>query len=155
MRQRNDRTATTILLLLGILPVIWCALLTAPHLDKGLLGIVEGITSSQGITWHDISIKTILIFLLVYGLGIGIFLSSAKNYRRGEEHGSAKWGDPKLLAAKYADKDRSQNLLFTNHVRMGLDGRVHRRNLNVLIVGGSGSGKTRFYAKPSAPVRAV
>lgn len=149
MRQRNDRTATTILLLLGILPVIWCALLTAPHIDQGLLTIIEGLSAVQGIIWHENSMKTILIFLLVYGLGIGIFLSSARNYRRGEEHGSAKWGDPKQLAAKYADKDRSQNLLFTNHVRMGLDGRVHRRNLNVLIVGGSGSGKTRFYAKPN------
>jgi len=155
LRQRNDRTATMILLLLGILPIIWCALLMAPHIDQGLIGIVEGLSTSQGITWHDNSIKTILIFLLVYGLGIGIFLSSAKNYRRGEEHGSAKWGDPNRLAAKYADKDRSQNLLFTNRVRMGLDGRVHRRNLNVLIIGGSGSGKTRFWLKPSAPVRAV
>ena len=48
---------------------------------------------------------------------------------------------------KYRDKDPFKNRIFTQHVRMGLDGRKHRRNLNTLVVGGSGAGKSRFYAK--------
>ena len=93
------------------------------------------------------SVKTVLIFIAAYGLGIGIYLSSRRNYRRGEEHGSAKWGDPRAVNKKYRDKDPFKNRIFTQHVRMGLDGRKHRRNLNTLVVGGSGAGKSRFYAK--------
>ncbi len=48
---------------------------------------------------------------------------------------------------KYREKDPFKNRIFTQHVRMGLDGRKHRRNLNTLVVGGSGAGKSRFYAK--------
>ena len=90
--------------------------------------------------------KTVLIFLLIYGLGIGVALSSRRNYRRGEEHGSAKWGSATAVNKKYQAKDPEANKVFTKHVRMGLDGRKHRRNLNTVVVGGSGSGKSRFYA---------
>ena len=99
--------------------------------------------------------KAILIFLVVYGMSIGVYYSTRRNYRKGEEHGSAKWGDPRQICRKYAEKDKGQNVILTQNMRIGLDGRKHRRNLNVLVVGGSGAGKTRFYAKPSAPVRAV
>ena len=91
--------------------------------------------------------KTVLIFIAIYGFGVGIYLSTRRNYRRGEEHGSAKWGNPKEVNKKYADKNLASNRIFTQHVRMGLDGRKHRRNLNTLVVGGSGAGKSRFYAK--------
>mgnify|MGYP001753850249 CR=1 FL=1 len=93
------------------------------------------------------SVKTVLIFIAAYGLGIGIYLSSRRNYRRGEEHGSAEWGDPRAVNKKYRDKNPFQNRIFTQHVRMGLDGRKHRRTLNTLVCGGSGAGKSRFYAK--------
>lgn len=93
--------------------------------------------------------KTVLIFLLCYGLGIGVYLSTDRNYRRREEHGSAKWGDPRAINRKYADKEPTANKILTQNVAIGLDGRRHRRNLNVLVVGGSGAGKTRFYAKPN------
>ena len=79
------------------------------------------------------SLKTVLIFLCAYGLGIGIFLSSRRNYRRGEEHGSAKWGDARAVNKKYQDrKNPFANRIFTQNVRMGLDGKKHRRNLNTL-----------------------
>ena len=87
------------------------------------------------------------VIWLAYGLGIGIYLSSRRTYRRGEEHGSAKWGDPRAVNKKYRDKDPFQNRIFTQHVRMGLDGKKHRRTLNTLVCGGSGAGKSRFYAK--------
>ena len=55
----------------------------------------------------------------------------------------------RLSYKKYANKDKTENKLLTQNVAIGLDGRKHRRNLNVLVCGGSGAGKTRFYAKPN------
>ena len=95
------------------------------------------------------SVKTVLTLLLVYGIAIGVYLSTEHNYRRREEHGSAKWGTAGSVNKKYANKDNTENKLLTQNVAIGLDGRKHRRNLNVLVCGGSGAGKTRFYAKPN------
>ena len=136
---------------LGLVPVIWFALLIAPAISGGLSEIVSALPAAMNnpfkIVWCEDSVKTVLIFIAAYGLGIGIYLSSRRNYRRGEEHGSAKWGDPRAVNKKYRDRDLFKNRIFTQHVRMGLDGRKHRRNLNTLVVGGSGAGKSRFYAK--------
>ena len=152
-KPNEDRTAASILIGIGIVPVIWAALIVAPFLSEGLTGIVEGLASGMrepfSIQWCADSPKSILLFLLMYGMGIGIYFATRQNYRHGEEHGSAKWGTAKEVNHKYADKRSDQNILLTNHVKIGLDGRKHRRNLNVLVVGGSGAGKTRFYAKPN------
>ena len=138
---------------LGLIPVVWFALLIAPPLSGGLSEIVNALPAAMNhpfqIAWCEDSVKTVLIFIAAYGLGIGIYLSSRRNYRRGEEHGSAKWGDPRAVNKKYRDKDPFQNRIFTQHVRMGLDGKKHRRTLNSLVCGGSGAGKSRFYAKPN------
>ena len=95
------------------------------------------------------SLKTVLVLLCAYGLAVGVILSSRRNYRRGEEHGSAKWGSARTVNRKYRAAEPEDNKIFTQNVRMGLDGRKHRRNLNTVVVGGSGAGKTRFYAKPN------
>ena len=138
---------------LGLIPVVWFALLIAPSLSGGLSEIVNVLPAAMNhpfqIVWCEDSVKAVLIFIAAYGLGIGIYLSSRRNYRRGEEHGSAKWGDPRAVNKKYRDKDPFQNRIFTQHVRMGLDGKKHRRTLNSLVCGGSGAGKSRFYAKPN------
>ena len=91
----------------------------------------------------------IVILWIAYAFGILIYLSMQKNYRRGEEHGSAHWGDAAKVNKKYEAKPSSENKLLTQNVRIGLDGTKHRRNLNVLVIGGSGAGKTRFYCKPN------
>ena len=152
-KPHEDRTAAFILIGIGILPVVWAALVVAPYLSEGLAGMIEGLTKGMreplSLSWHENSIKSILLFLLMYGMGIGIYFATRHNYRHGEEHGSAKWGTAKEVNHKYADKHADQNILLTNRVRIGLDGHKHRRNLNVLVVGGSGAGKTRFYAKPN------
>ena len=101
------------------------------------------------ITLCGNSLKTILVLLLCYRLAIGIYLSTQRNYRRREEHGSAQWGSPVQVNRKYADKVPTQNKILTQNVSVGLDGRKHRRNLNTLVCGGSGAGKTRFFAKPN------
>ncbi len=140
-------------LLAGCIPVIWIALLIAPLIDGGLIAIIEGFPATMAhplyIELCEDSLKTVLIFLLAYFMGVGIYFSTKRNYRRGEEMGSAKWGDAFALNKKYKAKDDSANKILTQNVKIGLDGRKHRRNLNVLVCGGSGSGKTRFYAKPN------
>ena len=142
-----------ILYCLGAVPVVWIALLIAPALSDGLPGLLRDIGSvfehPFSIHWGENSPKTVLALFCVYGLFLMVYLSSERNYRRREEHGSAKWGDPFRLLKKYADKDRLRNKILTQNVSIGLDGRRHRRNLNVLVCGGSGAGKTRFYAKPN------
>ena len=154
MRNGNDDRTGLILALCGIIPVVWLALLTAPYVGGGIVEIVSNLSVAIGdpfaITVCEDSVRTVLLFLLAYGMGIGIYFSTRRNYRKGEEHGSAKWGDAKVLNKKYRDKDQSANKLLTQNVRIGLDGKKHRRNLNILVCGGSGAGKTRFFCKPNA-----
>jgi type IV secretion system protein VirD4 len=152
---RRDETARSNLILFAVflIPVVWAALLTAPSLSGGLPEILANLTAAMNdpfhIQWVDNSPKCILLFVAAYGMGIGIYLSTKRNYRRREEHGSARWGGAAAVCKKYRDKNPQKNKILTQSVRIGLDGRKHRRNLNVMVVGGSGSGKTRFYAKPN------
>lgn len=149
----EDKKTGAIFAVIGIIPVVWAALAVAPFLSEGLAGIIKGFTSGMNdptkITWCADSLKAIFIFLIVYAVSIGIYLSTRRNYRKGEEHGSAKWGTAAGITKKYADKEMGANIILTQNARIGLDGRKHRRNLNIMVVGGSGAGKTRFYAKPN------
>ena len=153
MRNNKLSKSNLILYAVGLLPVIWLALLVAPLIDGGLQAVFTGFSTAIehpfSISLCEDSVRTVLLFILAYALGIGIYLSTQRNYRRREEHGSAKWGNPDLIRKRYEDKDREKNKLLTQHTAIGLDGHKHRRNLNVLVCGGSGSGKTRFYAKPN------
>ena len=139
--------------LFGILPVVWLGLLIAPAAHGGLPEIVARFPAVMNDPFHielcGDSLKTVLILLCAYGLAVGVILSSRRNYRRGEEHGSAKWGSARTVNRKYRAAAPEANKIFTQNVRMGLDGRKHRRNLNTVVVGGSGAGKTRIYAKPN------
>ena len=150
---QNDKRTLKIICLMGIVPVVWLALLLAPYLKDGLIALLPNLNKAFENPLHieitEDSIKTVLLFLCVYGLGIGIYLSTRRNYRKGVEHGSAKWGDTSTVRKKYQDKHFAENKILTQNVRIGLDGKKHRRNLNVMVVGGSGAGKTRFYAKPN------
>lgn len=152
---RHDKFSKQNILLycLGTIPVIWLALLIAPFMEDGLPGLIRNFGAAMSrpfyITLCGNSLKTILVLLLCYGLAIGIYLSTQRNYRRREEHGSAQWGSPVQVNRKYADKVPTQNRILTQNVSVGLDGRKHRRNLNTLVCGGSGAGKTRFFAKPN------
>ena len=150
MKKENN---PLILCLFGILPVVWLGLLIAPAVHGGLPEIVARFPAAMNnpfrIELCGDSLKTVLILLCAYGLVVGVILSSRRNYRRGEEHGSAKWGSARTVNRKYRAATPEANKIFTQNVRMGLDGRKHRRNLNTVVVGGSGAGKTRFYAKPN------
>ena len=150
---RDSKRQYVIISFLGIVPVVWLALLIAPFIGGGFAGIIKGFgdafESPFSINLCEDSLRTVLIFLMVYGLVLGAIFSSERNYRRREEHGSAHWTESYVLNKKYAARPYSDNKILTKNVALGLDGRKHRRNLNVLVCGGSGSGKTRFYAKPN------
>jgi len=150
---RNNGRDTVIFSLFGIIPAVWLGLLTAPFVGGGLPEIVSELPKAMSepfnISLCENSIKTVLFFLLAYGLTVGIFLSTPKNYRRHEEHGSSKWGSVKKINSKYRQKPQSENKILTQNVSLGLDGKRHQRNLNTIIVGGSGAGKTRNYCKPN------
>ena len=138
--------------IIGIIPIIWIALLISPYIDGGLINIVKNsstiFSKPFNITFTENSIKTILIFLLIYILVILLYESTRKNYRRREENGSAKWGDTKELDKKYKQPN-NYNKILTKNVSIGLNAKKHRRNVNVLVIGGSGAGKTFSYCKPN------
>ncbi|UTB46689.1 MULTISPECIES: VirD4-like conjugal transfer protein, CD1115 family [Lachnospiraceae] len=141
---------------LVFLPFVWwAAAITACAItpDKNFIQILETLSEKLEqpffITYTPYTFKCILIFTAAYFLGIGIYESQKRNYRRGVEHGSAKWGNVSEICRRYCEKQYTQNLLLTQHFRMGLDGYKHKRNLNVLVVGGSGAGKSRTYAIPN------
>jgi len=152
---RHDKFSRQNILLycLGMLPVVWLALRIAPFMENGLPGLIQNFGAAMSRPFHitlcEDSSKTVFVLLLCYGIAIGIYLSAQRNYRRREEHGSAQWGSPAQVNKKYADRVPAQNKIFTQNVSVGLDSRRHRRNLNTLICGGSGAGKTRFFAKPN------
>ena len=138
----------------GLIPVSWFALKSAPYFVKnGLVGIFENagdiFNNPFHITIVQGSLQVVLIFGVLYAVGIGIYLSTEKNYRRREEHGSAKWGDAVSTNKRYQAKPDEANKILTQNVRIGFDGHKHKRNLNVLVVGGAGAGKTRYYAMPN------
>lgn len=150
---RKDNHDGFVLFIIGFILVVWLSLKIAPYIDGGLLNalpyISEAMNSPFSIVWSKDSLRTMCLFIIVYVCGMGIYLSNKRNYRRQEEYGSARWANNRSVNKKYADKNFSQNKILSQNVRIGLDGKKHRRNLNTIVIGGSGAGKTRFYGKPN------
>ena len=143
-----------LLYLLGIIPVTWLSLKCAPYFAvKGLFGILENADDIMNDPFRIVivkdSLRVILYFCLFYAVGLGIYLSNDRNYRRREEHGSARWGDVFEVNRRYRCRIPENNKILTQNVRVGISGNRHMGNINVLVIGGSGAGKTRFYAKPN------
>ena len=125
MNRDNDRQTSIILAVLGILPIVWLGLLIAPSVKGGLPEILPSLMNVMSDPFHIVlcedSVKTVLVLLLCYGMGIGIYFSTRRNYRRREEHGSAKWGNAKAVDKKYRQNPPSENKLMTQAVRIGPD----------------------------------
>ena len=136
--KEDEKKITRVLYLIGIIPIIWLALLLAPYTKGGLIEIIKNgsiaISNPLKITLVENSIKTVLIFLLIYILAILVYESTRKNYRRREENGSAKWGEANKLNKKYKQPN-NYNKILTKNVSIGLNGKKHRRNVNVLVIG--------------------
>lgn len=135
------------------LPVVYFAMVTASVYIPGenIFALLERISTivrrPDLLRWTAYTSRFLLVFLLLYGGGVLLYYADHENRRPGEEYGSAKWGNARELNKRYADRD-GKNVILTKRVSIGLDGYKHQRNLNILVVGGSGSGKTRFFCKP-------
>ena len=135
--------------------VLWLAAIAAYAYEDGMNLFQWMERFSQvlerpfSIGWTPYTLKCMLGSLLLYGCGIALYYSSRENRRPGEEYGSAKWGDPRALCRKYMDHQHKEaNIILTQRVRLGMDGYKTQRNMNILVIGGSGSGKTRYFCKP-------
>lgn len=134
----------------------WLGAAVASHWSgTGLPGLLQSVALAMArpfsLRWTEHSARCVFLCTLLYGVAVMVLSSSRKNRRRGAEHGSAQWGDVFQIAKRYRDKKHpKENLILTQHFQMGLDGHKHKRNTNVLVIGGSGAGKSRSYAIPNA-----
>ena len=151
---KNDNKKLWLVLgAVGLLVPVWLAVLIAPTLGGGLPVMIpklgDAFSHPFRFTWCDITLPCIVVFAAIYGLILIVYHYTKPNYRRREEHGSAKWGEAKEINKKYHQVPEENNKLLTQNVSIGYNAKLHRRNFNTLVVGGSGAGKTRFYAKPN------
>ena len=150
---RKDKQVELVFYFVGAVFIAWLSVLVAPCIHKGLFDAIiylnEAMNSPFSFELCQDTLKCILISESIYSFSYLTYYYNRKNYRRNEEYGSAKWANNKAVNKKYAEKDYYSNKILSQNVRIGLDGRRHRRNLNTLVIGGSGAGKTRFFGKPN------
>lgn len=153
-RRKNFRNAAPVWAAFTLV-ILWLAAIGASCYEEGmtlfdlLLPFSKALEHPFDIHWRPQTLKFMGIALVLYGMGIGLYYSTSENRRPGEEYGSAKWGSPKELNKRYRDpKPQNPNVILTQNVKISMDGYYHQRNLNILVVGGSGSGKTRAFCKP-------
>lgn len=150
---RKDRQVELVFYFVGAVFIAWLSVLVAPCIHEGLFEAIiylnDAMNSPFSFELCQDTLKCILISESTYSFSYLAYYYNRKNYRRNEEYGSAKWANNKAVNKKYAEKDCYSNKILSQNVRIGLDGRRHRRNLNTLVIGGSGAGKTRFFGKPN------
>ena len=150
---RKDKQVELVFYFVGAVFIAWLSVLVAPCIHEGLFDAIiylnEAMNSPFSFELCQDTLKCILLSESIYSFSYLTYYYNRKNYRRNEEYGSAKWANNKAVNKKYAEKDYYSNKILSQNVRIGLDGRRHRRNLNTLVIGGSGAGKTRFFGKPN------
>ena len=150
---RKDKQVELVFYFVGAVFIAWLSVLVAPCIHEGLFDAIiylnEAMNSPFSFELCQDTLKCILISESIYSFSYLAYYYNRKNYRRNEEYGSAKWANNKAVNKKYAEKDYYSNKILSQNVRIGLDSRRHRRNLNTLVIGGSGAGKTRFFGKPN------
>ena len=134
---RKDKQVELVFYFVGAVFIAWLSVLVAPCIHEGLFDAIiylnEAMNSPFSFELCQDTLKCILISESIYSFSYLAYYYNRKNYRRNEEYGSAKWANNKAVNKKYAEKDYYSN----------------RRNLNTLVIGGSGAGKTRFFGKPN------
>lgn len=150
---RKDKQVELVFYFVGAVFIAWLSVLVAPCIHEGLFEAIiylnDAMNSPFSFELCQDTLKCILISESIYSFSYLAYYYNRKNYRRNEEYGSAKWANNKSVNKKYTEKDYYSNKILSQNVRIGLDGRRHRRNLNTLVIGGSGAGKTRFFGKPN------
>ena len=150
---RKDKQVELVFYFVGAVFIAWLSVIVAPCIHEGLFEAIiylnDAMNSPFSFELCQDTLKCILISESIYSFSYLAYYYNRKKYRRNEEYGSAKWANNKAVNKKYAEKDYYSNKILSQNVRIGLDGRRHRRNLNTLVIGGSGAGKTRFFGKPN------
>lgn len=153
MKQKLNFQQAALLWAACTMIVVWLGILTSDCCGEGvkltefLSLFSERLQHPFRLSLNGYTVRCVFAALCMYALAVGYYYTSKGNKRTGEEYGSAKWGDAAALNRKYRDK--TDNIILSQHISMGLDGRRHKRNLNVIVVGGSGAGKTRGYVLPN------
>ncbi len=154
MKKPNNPTLITIMWFFLYVLVVWFAVLLSANYQSGIsiIKLIPKLTQSLiepfSLTINEHTLSFVMVFSLFFGIGVAAYYSSYAKRRIGEEHGSASWGNPKAVCKRFS-QDKKMDRILTHNVCMGLDGYKHNRNLNTLVIGGSGSGKTRGYALPN------
>ena len=156
MRPNKDRQNLWLWAAL-LLPLLWLAAGLAQITEQahGLSAVATGLTALLNdplrLRWCSSTPKFLLAVLVLYPLGVYCYLLDQADRRPGEEHGSAHWGNARELNERYRNrKDPWQEIILSQNIRISNDSYQHQRNLHVVVIGGSGSGKTRFFVKPNA-----
>ncbi len=149
----NNKTLVIVFAAVGLVAVIWLSVLIAPAIGGGLVDMLPKLGDVMKhpfrLTWCDKTLPCVAILSGIYLFILIVYHYTKPNYRRREEHGSAKWGDKSEIDKKYRQTPPESNKILSQNLAIGYDAHKHRRNLNTLVVGGSGAGKTRFYCKPN------
>lgn len=156
MNPRGRKPTDYLLWVILFIPVLWLAVALAQARSEAgnlaqMLEILSGLASAPfSVHWTENAPKLVVIVSILYPMCVIYYVTEQADFRPGGEYGTARWGNAKSLNRKYRDRRHLRsNYLFTQNVRMGMDSHKHRHNLNVMVIGGSGAGKTRFYVKPN------
>ena len=177
MRKTKQQQNRQLFLIYGIIYVflVYLCIVFAPYWTGTLIDSLPKMAAMpKSAFWHlqksPYTFSMILIVTVIYAIVILVYHSSRRNTRFGEEQGSSQWGDVNQITKKYQRKkpicytiEKEENgkvtqekvevafpnLILTKKMLLSIDAQSHRRNLNVLVIGGSGAGKTMFYARPN------
>jgi type IV secretion system protein VirD4 len=128
----------------------------APDFFNKLMGSLSNLGPAFENIWPSINLMD-LLFGAVFGVGMRLVVyfksKNAKKFRKGEEYGSARWGNAKDIEPYMDLNDPENNVILTQTEGLIMNGKPkgpkYARNKNILVIGGSGSGKTRFFVKPN------
>lgn len=156
MNPRSRKPTDYLLWVVFFVPLLWLAVALAQARSEAgnlaqMLEILSALANAPfSVRWTENAPKLVLIVSILYPMCVIYYVTEQADLRPGGEYGTARWGNAKSLNRKYRDRRHPRsNYLFTQNVRMGMDSHKHRHNLNVMVIGGSGAGKTRFYVKPN------
>lgn len=107
------------------------------------------IKNPFGNYYNANTLRAVIYGSLIYGMAVLMYVTSRRNLMHGKEYGTAKFADIRMVNKALADKDECKNRILSNNVRMSIDTSVTGLNNNMLVIGGSGAGKTFFIVKPN------
>ena len=154
MNKPISKMTSILMMLVLFLPVAWIAIKLAmiyrPNtvIWEWLPNLTETLKNPFEIVWTDKTWTWIGISALLYWFTLAYYKVSMGKRRIGKEHGSATWTTANEVNRLYS-QNKATNKIITQNIQFGIDDRVHRRNLNTMVIGSPGTGKSRFYVKPN------